>query len=90
MEPVVKYCIIDEQEFSGRSKYDICPRCRGVYKYWMKKPPGAILERQKNLHRWQTRMTYLAEEENRYKKIRPAFKKELNRPVVVNSNGKRE
>lgn len=57
-------CIIENcpNMVGDRSRFEECGLCRQVYRYWIKKTPGEVIERQGKLVKWQSRMVHLADQ----------------------------
>ena len=69
-------CLIEHCPNLRRPISPLCQACAQSFRYWEKKGPPAILNRQNQLEKWQDRMQYLGKEERR---IRRAAKHIENR-----------
>lgn len=52
-----------------------CYKCRNVFRYWRKKTPAELMDRQGRLIKWQDRMIHMGAEDRRYGRAARAIEK---------------
>lgn len=64
-------------DLADNARTDICTGCKSSRRYWRRPEKGvhAIIERAKQLKRWEDRMVWISHEEVGYSSVRRAFKK---------------
>jgi hypothetical protein len=62
-------CLIEHCPNERRLRSPVCAACAQNFRYWDEKGPGAVMNRQSQLEKWQDRMQYLGNEERKFKRV---------------------